>query len=243
MYAVLQLDLTPPPVEALTKAFAQTQLLRPTDAAKAVRDAFGILAERLPAPDALAVSQALGELGVATDVVDDKDMPTLPPPKLVSRIECRDAGLAVFSAIGRETLFDWSQVALISVGRVGMIDMVSQQAQYFQVEGLDNYAWVRSNSRYAEKERQHLLLDVIVQGPERYRADATKLNFAAMGSRLQPTAAANFGLLVTDLISRAAGAVLNQGAQALRDGREFFYPNRHAFEEETIWQMWKAARS
>ena len=241
-YAVVQLDLAPPSVEALRQAFSQTQTLRPQDAASVARDAFGILAQRLSAPEALTLCGVLKELGVATDVVDEHELPELPQAKLVSRIDCLDVGLVLYDALGRQTIVDWGRVVLVCAGKVGLIDLVSQEAQYFAANDGDGYAMVRRNSRYAEKARTHLLLDIFLQGPERYRADAAKLRYDYLGPRRKGTAAANFDLLVADLVGRATRAVPNHGAEAVRAGRGFAYPSRKAFEKETIWRLWNAAR-
>jgi len=175
-YAVVQLELAPLPADALRRAFAQSQSLRAQDAAVAARDASGILARALSQHDALTISGCLNEMGIATEAVAQDALSKLPPAKLTSRIDCLEAGMVLYDALGRRRLVDWAIVDFLSVGQVGMVDLIRQDPQYFPTQASDNYALVRSNSRYTEKTCQHLLLDILIAGPQRYRADATKLN-------------------------------------------------------------------
>ena len=67
-YAIVQLDLTPPPVEAVRAALAHTKGLLPGDAARLAKDAYGILADRLSEEDADAIRQGLaGQNAPSTD--------------------------------------------------------------------------------------------------------------------------------------------------------------------------------
>jgi len=53
-------------------------------------------------------------------------------------------------------------------------------------------------------------------------------------------------MLVGDMVGYAAGAALNRGAVAIREeGLEakFAYPSKHAFEEETIWLLYRFAQA
>lgn len=249
-YAIIQIDLTPPPpVEALRQAFAEAKTIRPADAPVLARESYGILAEHLPAPEALTISGLLKELGVATEVVNQADIPVLPPPVHTGRVDCLAEGLAVYDALGRQTLINWPEVMVVAAGRVGLIDLVQQEAKYFPQDqaaafalgmGVSGYSRQRRNSRYKETPRGHLLLDLILQGSRRYRADASRLNYGYLGPRQKSTAAENFKLLVGDLARLARSASLNRGAEAIC--MDFAYPTRQAFERETIWRLWKRAR-
>ena len=56
----------------------------------------------------------------------------------------------------------------------------------------------------------------------------------------------NFVQLTADIIIYAKGAALNRGALAIgQEGPEatFAYPSKHAFEEETIWLLYKLGLS
>ena len=95
--------------------------------------------------------------------------------------------------------------------------------------------------RYKRESRG--LLDVFINcEPYHYRIRADKFNFGCLGERISRKTMENFAQLVGDLIRYASGAALNRGAVAIREeGLEatFGYPSRHAFEEETIWLLYK----
>ena len=87
------------------------------------------------------------------------------------------------------------------------------------------------------------LLDIFFQDePYRYHIRADKFNYAYLGERQSRNNMENFAHLVGDLTSYVRGAALNRGAVAIRDdglGSSFSYPSRHAFEEETIWLLYR----
>lgn len=93
------------------------------------------------------------------------------------------------------------------------------------------------------KRESHGLLDIFVDSqPYCYRIRADKFNFAYLGQRQTKNRHENFVELVNDLTTHATVAALNRGAVAIRqDGLDatFAYPTRHAFEEETIWLLYK----
>lgn len=247
-YAVLQLDLAPPSVEALQRAFARTRTLCPSDAVRVARESFGVIAQHLEVFEARDLAAALKDAGVAAQAVAEDQLPQLPPAPLMHRLDCLQDGLRLYDALGRETFAGWSQVVMVAAGHVTLTDLVAMPAQYYQrndgvpVNGYPGDTRVRSNSRYAEKPTQHLLLDVILIGAERYRADGSRLGYDYLGPRLQSSATANFSLLVRDLLLFATKAITNLGACAIRDGSEFAYSNRKVFENEMVWRLWNQTK-
>ena len=87
------------------------------------------------------------------------------------------------------------------------------------------------------------LLDILVEDePYHYHIRADKFNYGYLGERPTNNKMENFTQLVGDMVSYATGAALNRGAVAIRDdGLEatFSYPNKHAFDEETVWLLYK----
>ncbi len=53
--------------------------------------------------------------------------------------------------------------------------------------------------------------------------------------------AANFLLVVQDLLQFAPEAALNLGAQEIRENstKPFIYPSKTAFYEEIVWMLWQ----
>jgi len=69
-FAVVQANLDPVPSEHLRAAFEHVATLTRQDADVLAKDAFGILAEKLPFDDAAAIHRELAARGVDTEVVD-----------------------------------------------------------------------------------------------------------------------------------------------------------------------------
>jgi hypothetical protein len=250
-YAVLQLDLAPPGVEALQRAFARTRTLCPSDAVRVARESFGVIAQHLEVFEARDLAAALNKVGVAAQAVAENDLLQLPPSLLVHRLDCLQAGVTLYDALWRQTFVAWSEVLMVAAGAVTLTDFVAQTPQYYPGNipimgppiGLGTVSGsVRRNSQYAEKPTQHLLLEVVLRGMERYRADGGRLTYDYLGERRRPNAVPNFTLLVRDLLLLAPSAITNLGACALRDGSEFVYPNRKVFENEMVWRLWNQTR-
>jgi hypothetical protein len=247
-YSVLQLDLAPPGIEALQQAFARTRSLCARDAAHVARESFGVIAQHLEVFEARDLVAALADAGVAAQAVTEDQLLELPPSLLVHRLDCLPEGITLYDALWRQTFVAWSEVMMVAAGVVTLTDFVAQTPQYYPgnipVAGppiglAPTFATVRSNSRYAEKPTPHLLLEVVLRGNERYRADGGRLSYDYLGQRRQPNATANFHLLVRDILLFAPAAMTNLGACAIRDGSDFTYTSRKTFETEMVWRLWK----
>ena len=101
---------------------------------------------------------------------------------------------------------------------------------------------VLTDVSHKETRNLRMTLEVhLIAEPHRCRAFGDEFQYGYLGDRLQRGAAANFALLVRDLVTKS-GAVANLGAQAITDDsqRTFQYPSRHAFEEEIAWLLWRS---
>lgn len=263
-YSILQTSLEVPNGEAVRRAFTRVSFLTTADAAIVLRDAFGILFRNLSYEDAMVVHEALAVEGVAVDVVENHQLPELPPTKFVKRIELRPTELIIYDPLGRKFGLEWGHVALVSAGLVPMKEEKEftrsindlNQSTFVGGELADVFIessgtlWASRANSDSEPTRvvttrkkvttEKRLIDlVLTRGVARYtlEADETLLSYV-LGrpcGRELPNA---FLELIQKFSAHAPHAWLNRGALASRDqGSLMAYPSRNAFQEETQWHL------
>jgi len=244
-YAIVQSSLAAPPVEAMVQAFRALPQLTDHDAATMARDAFGILVQGLEMADAGRLLQALHVAGVEAEMVDEKSLPPLPPPKPCRRAAPLPEHLVACDHLGREHAIEWAHVILLAAGGVVTREMkhVVKEKVVRRYHGRGGVTEV-TKAEHSDKEQEHvrLVLDIFVDiVPGRYHITAEKFNFAYLGDKLHPARRNNYVALVRDCLAHATGAVLNRGATAIGQEapRLLTYPSKHAFEEEAVWLLWR----
>src|SRR6266849_4009958 len=246
--AVMQKDLSIPPVEALKRAFRSVKCLTQYDAVILANDAYGILVKHLSGEDAATLQGALQAEGVQTEIVDEGSLPTLPTTKFVPRLDCLPESLLLYDPLGRGFPLEWPHVMMVAAGRVRLED-TSQSRPHAAITRHDMFGPAQPQlPTDLGKEREgnhHLVLEIILtRAVLCYSATADRFNFQYLGDRKVAAESANFALLVRDLANFAPHAILNRGAQSLlQDAKEIFaYPSRNAFHEEIIWLLWRLAQ-
>ncbi|NIA07599.1 MAG: hypothetical protein GWP14_08200 [Actinobacteria bacterium] len=253
-YCLVQSNLDPIEPNTLKAAFRAVGELVDSDAKTLSADAFGILADGLRAETARIVAGQLAQAGIQVDVVHHDQIPTLPDPHTLRRAGCGPKAFMPTDSLGRDEPVDWSRVILIAAGIVPLRETKRKIRTRYKVRyvggvglGLGHIPPVyvvperELSIRYQRKSRG--LLDVFVKDePYRYHIRAEKFNYNYLGDRQTNNKMENFTQLVHDVVSYATAAALNRGAVAIKDeGIEaiFSYPSKHAFEEETIWLLYK----
>jgi hypothetical protein len=256
-FAVLQQTLDIPDVERLKRAFHGVPGLVEADAYGLARDAFGILVKCETVERAALLQGSLRREGIETQIVDEADLPVLPPTKFLRRVECLPEGLRVFDTLDRDFLMPWGQVLMIAAGsvkvstfeRVRVERDVHGGAPPLPGRGLfDRTPRLRVEQEvgYDTKEQQspHLMIEILLgQNAARLSITADRnsgLLFHYLGERRTASLPQNFALLVRDLAQFAPHALLNHGARQLHDGVDalFAYPSKNAFVEEILWRVW-----
>jgi len=244
-YAIVQNSLAVPSVEQVARAFRALPSLTDHDAPIVAGDAFGILVQGLELADAGRLLQALHAEGVEAEMVDQKSLPPLPPPKPLRRAECLPDRFVAYDHLGRPRDLEWSHVILLAAGAVLLTEFrhIVRERVVFR-RGPRGGAMPVTEMEHKDKEEQNLrpVLEILLDvEPGRYHIAAEKFNYGYLGERLSSDRAQNYVSVVRDCLTYATGAVLNRGAQAVQDtGRPIFqYPTKHAFEEETIWLLWR----
>lgn len=218
-YALLQTTITPPPVDALQRAFkaGATQSLSAADAIFAADDAFGILSRDLPENDALNVAGALAAEEIEVEVVAERDLPRLPEPQFFLSTHFTENLVEFFDARERKDQAPWAALTLIAVGydqRDVRLELIfgDATARYFTT--LDRFHAHHSpeaSGRFATERFISLIRSLCEQAPKALRNRGTDLLLGGgVGDRIEELVA---------------------------------YPRPSAFIEEITWLLWRARKA
>ena len=245
-YAIVQHSLEAPPVEALVQAFRALPQLTDYDAATMAKDAYGILVQGLELADAGRLLQAMHAAGIGAEMVDEKSLPPLPPPKQCRRAEPLPEHLVAYDHLGRPQTFEWGHVVLLAAGGVRGTEFkhVAKEkvvpGSYHGQRGGEPVT--RTEHKDVAKEVVELTLELFLDvAPARFHIEAGRFHFGYLGDRLRDSRPHNYAALAHDCLAHGTRAVLNRGAARFRkDPRKLVtYPSKHAFEEEIVWLLWR----
>ena len=218
-YALLQATITPPPVDALQRAFkaGATQSLSAADAIFAADDAFGILSRDLPENEALNVAGALAVEGIEVEVVAERDLPRLPEPQFFLSTQFNETHIEFFDAREKGDLAPWAALTLIAVGfdqRDVRLELIfgDAMARYFTtLERFHAHHSPEASGRFATERFVSLIRKLTEQVPGAIRNRGVNLLLGgAAGDRIEELVA---------------------------------YPRPSAFVEEMTWLLWRARRA
>lgn len=244
--SLMQSSLDPLTVEQLKLAFHQVPGLTAMDALTLGRDAYGILVKSFAPEQARALQSALAAQGIETELVEDANLPALPPLRMVHKLDSTPDALMICDPLGRSFPLPWANVMLIAAGKVRMtefkdIDVARPAVQQFRKGG----PTVEYQRETHEEHHDRWLLDVVITGGAlRYSIVADRPGsflFQYLADRRTDDLAANFKLVVQDLTGNAPGAAVNRGAYYLRENSDqvFYYPTKTTFYNEMTWLLWK----
>ena len=245
-FAVVQKSFEPPTAEQLRRAFRRIASLTDFDAGRLTEDAYGILAERLTRDEAWTLHTALADEGIDTAVVDAATLPELGTAKRFDRCEITRKSFGPADALGRPQPIGWDHVVLVAAGRVSLRERRTVRGVGLAIKhGGRRQVGPRvvlTNTVRREVEHTTPVLDILIDiDPWRYQANGDEFRYTCLGERMQRDRAANFPLLVKELMARSPAAWANLGAKAIANdaSKTYLYPSRHAFEEEMIWLLWR----
>ncbi len=237
-YAIMQSELVPVQLEQLRQAFLSLPTLTGLDAQTALHDAFGILLRGLDVEEADTLQEALHKAGVATEVVEESELPVTPPAKLVKQIEFLPTHLVMYDPLGRSFTLPAQEILLIAAGNVRLPELRKGRP------GAESHPHppAVTDAKAREAEQYHLLLEVVlVGGVARYSITGDDFVFNHLGARMTTNRTHNFALLVQDLADLAPHAGLNRGAFQFCENVDLLmsYPSKMAFFEELTWMLWR----
>jgi hypothetical protein len=228
----------------LKRAFRVSPRLTSLDAQTVANDAYGILLRDLQANEASALREALLKEGVATELVEEAKLPTIPPARVARQAEFQPTHLTLYDSMKRASEILWSDIILIAAGYVRMREMRKHRTALEEpsLVGAGVAVDLASSVETREEEHDHLLLDIFLNaGTARFSIAADEFAFDHLGGRLTDDLAVNFVLLIQDLVAQAPQAGLNRGAfkASQRPPELFPYPSKAAFNEEITWMLWR----
>jgi hypothetical protein len=218
-YALLQTSMTPPPVDALRRAFkaGATPTISAADAVFAADDAYGILARDLPENDALTLAGALAAEDVRVEVVAERELPRLPDPRFFLSAGLDGERLELFDAREDVETAPWAALRLIAAGydqRDVRLDLVFGDATVRHFTTLGRFHAHHSPEaagRSAAERFVHLVQGVVRRAPRALR-------------------------------NRGANTLL-AGTLGERPEDHVAYPRPSAYVEEITWLLWRARRA
>jgi hypothetical protein len=243
----MQKELAAPDCDQLIRAFRILPDLTSLDAQTVAKDAFGVLFKGLDVEAASLIQDALQKEGVQTEVVEESELPVIPPAKLVKQLEILPAHVALYDPMGRVFNLAWKDILIIAAGDLRQ-EMKRPKAapENLRVSGVGVSVDVPIEPVAREKKYEQLLLEIVLSGGiSRYSIQGGDFVFNHLQERLTTSVAENFSLLVKDLAQYAPHAGLNRGAYMIcENSDEFFaYPSKSAFFEEITWLLWRIAKA
>jgi hypothetical protein len=254
-FAVVQARREPLDLEKLRRAFLGVPGLTPHDADVVGGEGDAILCRNLSADQAAMLQAKLQAEGVEVETVDQSQLPVLPPPKAIRRIELTPEALWVDDLIKGKIPIAWRQVRLIGAGSVQLMTVTRKRTETREVDPNPlrhlTPLWPLISGRKVQFSSQtstdwFLRAEIVLaEGAVRYSIEAENFNFAPLGEGVSKDLAGNFCLLIRGLAAHAPEALLSRGAASiLSDPCEFaYYSRKTAFEDDLIWTLWKAQQS
>jgi hypothetical protein len=246
-YAVLLKDAGGPKADPIRRAFRTFSHLTDADAIRLAANAQGILMRHLSVDDAKALQRALLVEGVNAALVKEEELRFLPASQLLHRIELTHAALVVFDLHGRTASVAWGDISLVAAGAVPHVEISASQTQRTGL-GLHPVfgVWPRKTTEMRNRLEtdRHFILELIVgSGTARYEIQAHQFPFNYVLDLPTASTLEKFVWLVREMTRRATRALLNRGAQDVRDGVHLVrgYPSRQLLLDEMVWQLWTAA--
>ena len=203
--------------------------IHPTDAMLWINRTPGVWPQPLAEGEARELLDGLYELGVPAEARRVDLMPDLSPPRIIHDAACLPKGFRVKGLRGEPTHWvPWEKIDLISAGRVRPEDEFRDVIPPGWLTAVANA--LRSTLRRPglaprEARAQRILRDpvgevLIVRRDPRiaFRVVESKMSYAYLGDRLQPSAAANFPRFLGDLVASATEAYVTPPTIALLEG-------------------------
>lgn len=218
----------------------------PTDAAQWVARTPGIWARPLAEGEVRELLDGLYQLGVAAEARRIDTVPNLFPPRTVHEAACLPEGLRITGLRGEPTHWvPWNKVELVHVAQIEQNDEV-READWSSnwMDGIRALTHrpgrpsPRSGRLVKEPRPPVGEVQVVRKGPcLAFRIAENAMSYAYLKDRLQPTVAANFRLLVHDLVEQATDAYLTRATREFLDGQPRSFDSAQEMLADTTLQL------
>lgn len=248
-YTLMQKTAVAPAFEQLKRAFGKIPGFTAYDAATYCKEPFGIIVRNFTRPQAEALQAGLKAEGAETEIIEDAQLPAVPPTKVVRKLECPAEALMIYDPYGRKFPVEWSHVTLIAAGNVQKATFERQRSEREEVRikmhGMIPTAERTVKVEYTSQEStaKSLCAEIVLAGGvAQYSIEAGGFNYECLGERMSYDKAANFRLLLRELAKNAPHATLNRGAAAMFAEPPVFtvYPHKNSLQDEIQWLLWRS---
>lgn len=236
-------------------AVAAVRKIPRVDAARAVRTAFGIIAEDLAETDARDLVAALQERSVPAYAVAEERLASLPPVTRAQSAVIADGGFTAVLADGRRGLIAWPNLALVCFHGQRVSTLVEgkkeagptiaskmMRATVTMTTGIPlPSAKKKAPPKPVEQVENAYALDLFTKQPAaRVRIPTQPFDFSCLGPQKAPAALTNLVALVRLITERAPQAPRNTGTQILLDKRPIAgvaYDSPRDLDRECRWLL------
>lgn len=256
-YAILLNELKPLDLQKTARILAKAENIIYADATRSVRNCCGILAQQLTFQEAKSISEELNREAVGVFYMDQSKMYLPEPAVHVNNADCLEQCFDVEDLYGRHHPLSWTNITLISLGRVvergesgswacstggAGIGVRRILGGPLFGRGMIAPAPVEPSPRRKLTEEEHLFLDIFSKQPQKrhYRIEQKNFNYDYLGERLRASSAENVRLLVEDVVRFAKQAYGNRGINAYLSGTEpekLNYNDLGHFDKENLWLL------
>lgn len=256
-FAVLRTSLEPLSDETLNRAFRGIPGLTPFDVNVVVSEASSVVCRGFTAEQAAVLQANLKTEGVEVAVVEQSKLPVTPQGKTIRRVQITHEALMVEDLIKGLVPVAWDKVRFLAAASLKLATLTRQRKEHETMRlgafhGLGGAILpmprTQTEVEYSSKVTSdwHLRAEIILaDATGRYSIEAEHFNFALLGEGVTKDVAADFCLLVRELVAHAPNAMLSRGAASIvSDPCEFvYYPRKNAFQDEITWMLWRAQQT
>ena len=251
-YALFQHSIEPLDTARVARALDALHWLARADAPQLVRRAHGVLVDSLSRADAEALADALADQDQHVEVVEQA-WRDLPQARSCRRAVVAAEGFQHQDLYGRSSTVPWRRILLLAAGRYGTRRRVQSKELIVPLRS-SSAGWRGGKStmdrlmdaglgvsNYEEREDEVTVLELVTDEPARYRIQLDQFDYSYLGARRGHSAAQNFPLLVTDVVTHAPDAARTRGtsgALARQGGAPARYLDAQRLEREIAWTLW-----
>ena len=245
-FAVIASDETPYSVASAAVVLSRVKRIVLYAVSSFLRDHPGFFDRNATAGIAERLSGELGELGIATKLVDEEDLWSIPPAVVISEGRFADDAFLFRRSGGRvgETCsISLDHVTLIACARVGSTERKRAREKRRMHIGDPRYDTTVPvvRTRMVDRQVWYQLLDLLAE-EETYphlRVNAANFDYAGLGERLFATQAANFMALSGLFAVRCPRACIDSSITLLLDDDPRTLaklPTEEAFDNYLLWK-------
>jgi hypothetical protein len=211
------------------------------DAAGILRGWFGIVSANLPESDALAFQAALAGIGIATDIVPDRDIPALHSDFRCQRVDLDGSSIALTTAMNRRQERSRGEMVFAAAGFLDRERMVTKSELQIETRGgaRGSYNVPVFKNVASFEEKSCFRLDLFFSNdPHRISLEIDKDTVMFHGERpIRLKNTTGLTVLMCDLQALLPQERMNRGLREL--STETLYPSLQAYEEEIRWAFYR----